>query len=156
MSESFEAAREQACEKLGFMRSRTITVGGRVWEIPNPSLLDREQQKRYNALQLYVQESAELDRYKDKTDDDGNVFKGAPKVPWRTKAGKLIEDDYDVRLTKAIFGDDKFDEFIKLGGRPSDIGLYWAEMNQHVADRQKNDSKSDGGDSRLAAVPDSD
>lgn len=156
MSEdSFEEARTQACKYLGFMRSKKITVGGVVWEIPNQSLLSYEQQKRYNAMKLYIQESDELVRWKDTKDDDGNVIKGVAKVPWRNKAGELLPD-YDELLTKMIFGEDKFEEFVKLGGNPSDIGLYWAEFNQHLADRAEDDSKSVGGDRRLAAVPDSD
>lgn len=152
----FEAARQQACEYLGFMRSKKITVGDQVWEIPNSSLLDYEQQKSYNELQLYAQTSDELERYPDVKDAEGNVVdKGNAKVPWRTKDGKLVED-YDSRLVKVLFGKAKFAEFIKLGGNPSDIGLYWAEFNQLAADRAKNDPKSVGGDRRLAAVPDSD
>lgn len=153
----FEEARAQACEYLGFVRSKKITVGDEVFEIPNQSLMSYEQRKRYNALELFVQTSDELDRWPDPKDADGTVLgKGAPKSPWRNKAGELIEDDYDARLVQALFGKTGFAKFIKLGGNPSDVGLFWAEFNQRVTDRSKQDSKSDGGDSRLAVVPDSD
>ena len=151
----FEEARAQACEYLGFMRSRKIQVGDEVWEIPNQSLLSPVQRRRYNELQLYAQISDELDRYPDVYDDKGQfIDKGNPKIPWRNKSGELV-DDYDTRLVKAIWGDDKFDQFIELGGQPSDVGLYWAEFLQHAADRAQKDPKSGGGDRRLAAVPDS-
>lgn len=156
MSDPFVTAREEACNKLGFMRSVMVETQTRKWEVPNPSLLDYKQQKRVNALDLWVQTTKELDRYKDTKDANGNVIKGAPKVPWRTPDGVLIEDDYDARLVKALFGDDQFDAFIEDGGNPSDISLFWTQMQKHMADRAKQDSKSGSGVKHLAAVPDAD
>jgi hypothetical protein len=155
MSESFEAAREQACEKLGFTRSKIIKGKEHEWVLPNQSLLDHDQKKRFSALQLYVQESPDLVRFKDTTDEDGNVFKGAPKIPWRNKKGELLPD-YDERLVGVVWGDDKIAAFISDGGNPSDIPLFWAEMNQDIKDRGERDSKSVGRPQHLAAVPPTD
>lgn len=155
MSEtSFADAREQACAAIGFMRSKVITTSTRTWEIPNPSLLSPDQSKRMRALDLWVQTTAELDRFKDTKDSNGNTMKGAPKIPWRTPAGELVDDDYDVRLTKAIFGPDLYDEFVQDGGYPSDIELHWTAFRKYVEDRKAADSKSGTGGQPVAPVPD--
>ncbi|GFG74692.1 hypothetical protein [Mycobacterium botniense] len=73
--DSFEAARAQAAEYMGFTASeRIITPKGEVFEIPNPSLLDDEQLARYDALQLEVES---WDREDDEIDENGKLSAAA-------------------------------------------------------------------------------
>lgn len=145
---SFEEARGQAAEYLGFVASELIKVGTKTFEIPNPSLLDDDQQTRYDALQFELES---WDRHDDILNDDGTVkVRGELKEPHR-KDGKLV-DNYNIQLAKAIFGDD-FEDFKKAGGRSSDVSTIWWKFNKKLADRRAADSKSGGGDSAVAAVP---
>lgn len=140
---SLKEAREQATEFLGMLASVAIKAdNGEVFEIPNPSLLDDEQQQRYDALQL---EAEGYDRHPDIKDEDGNIIrKGALQEPLR-KNGKPV--DYNLKLAKAIFGEDTYKRFKAAGGRASDIGLFWGQMNQLLVKRMDRDSKSGPSDS---------
>lgn len=150
---SFEAAREQAAEVLSFVASERITLpGGAVFEIPNPSLLDDDQQARLDVLDFEAEGWEHVDDVKN---DDGTVTpgKGPLKVPNR-KGGELVET-YNTRLAKAIFGD-RYPEFKAAGGRGNDIHMTWNKMGKIMADRRAADSKSAGSDSDLAPVSDAD
>jgi hypothetical protein len=141
-------SREQAAEYLGFVASERIKVGDKVFEIPNPSMLDDEQQNRLDALEL---EAESWDRHDDVLNEDGTVkFRGTVKEPFR-KDGVLVEN-YKIQQARAILGDD-FEAFIAAGGRSSDINLIWVKMNRKLSDRAADDSKSAAGDSEVAAVP---
>jgi len=153
---SFEEAREQAAEYLGFVVSERITINGEVFEIPNPSLLDDDQQARYDQLRI---DSESWDRHPDVPEvlnEDGTV-----KTPSRPGALKLPERKdgvpvcYNVLLAKAIFGD-RYGAFKAGRGRSSDLELHWSKMNKFLAERRAADSKSPQGDSGLAdsAIPD--
>lgn len=149
--DSFEAAREQAAEYLGFVASERIVTKEGVFEIPNPSLLDDEQQARYDQLQL---DSESWDRHPDVLNEDGTVkFRGQLKEPYR-KNGKAVEG-YNIQLAKAIFGE-RYDAFKKAGGRSNDVAFFWSKMNKMLADRVSHDSKSGFGTSDVARVPDTD
>ena len=139
-SKSFADARSQAAEFLGFAASERISTDSGVFEIPNPSLLDDDQQQRYDKLQLEVES---WDR-----DEDGDL-----KEPYR-KDGQLVES-YNVQLAKALFGS-KFKDFKAAGGRSSDVALIWWRMRKELADRSRRDSKSAGGPGAVAALPDGD
>jgi hypothetical protein len=148
---SFEAARAQAAEYLGFVASERITIGDKVFEIPNPSLLDEAQQDAVDALDVDMDEN--WDRHPDVLNEDGSVKqRGALKVPHR-KNGVPI--NYNRELAKALFGD-KYEEFKAAGGRPNDVALIWSRMNREMSERRAADSKSGGSGSALAAVPDAD
>ena len=147
---SFEAAREQAAEYLGFAASERIEVGGKVFEIPNPSLLDDDQQSRVDALDIEMDE--EWDRHPETKAEDGTTRPGMLKRPYRKNGAPV---NYNVRLAQAIFGDD-YDEFKRLGGRSADVQLIWSKMNVELAKRRDDDSKSGGSAQTLAAVPDPD
>lgn len=147
---SFEAAREQAADYLGFAASERIEVDGNVFEIPNPSLLDDEQQASLDALDIEMDE--EWDRHPDVTNDDGSTQRGLLKVPHR-KGGQPV--NYNVRLAQAIFGD-RYEAFKAAGGRSSDVQLIWSKMNRELAKRREDDSKSGGSAQTVAAVPDTD
>ncbi|UVO12810.1 hypothetical protein NM962_01175 [Mycobacterium sp. SVM_VP21] len=146
---AFIKAREQATEYLGFAASeRIVTDDGVVFEIPNPSLLDDEQQARYDALQL---ESESWDRHPDILNADGSVKRrGELKEPYR-KGNELVEH-YNIQLAKAILGE-RYAAFIAAGGRGNDVNLIWWKMNQQLARRRREDSKSAGGPGPVAAAP---
>jgi hypothetical protein len=147
---SFKEARAQAAEYLGFVAGETITVGTRIFEIPNPSLLDEPQQDAVDALDVDMDEN--WDRHPDVTDDKGNVQRGPLKVPHR-KDGQPV--NYNRELAKALFGD-QYDAFIADGGRPNDVALIWSRMNREMSERRAKDTKSGGSDSGVEAVPDAD
>lgn len=149
---TFEDAREQAAEYLGFVASERIrTADGTVFEIPNPSLLDDDQQSRYDQLQF---DTESWECHPDILDDKGEVkVRGSLKEPHR-KDGVLVEN-YNIQLAKAIFGD-RYDAFRAAGGRANDVAVIWWKMNKALADRRREDSKSGSGAAGLAAVPDPD
>lgn len=157
---SAKDARDQAAEDLGFMAGVFVDLGdGEPFEIPNPSLLDPDQQDRYDQLQMDLEL---LDRHPDPVDEkgkpkigpDGLVIKGAQMVPHRVD-GKRVEN-YETRLAKALFGDDGYAEFVKSGGRPSQIMVHWSQMRKVMAEREKADTKSVGSDQPVEGVPESD
>jgi hypothetical protein len=149
-STSFEEARAQAAEAIGFAASERIVTKDGVFEIPNPSLLDDDQQLRVDKLDI---EAEGWDRHPDVLDDKGNVVsRGALLVPNR-KGGKPVS--YNTELAKAIFGD-RYKAFKDAGGQGSDVNLVWTKMRVEMAKRQAEDSKSGGSSSHLAAVPDAD
>lgn len=142
---SLEEAREQAAESLGLMKSVYVKAANsdEQFEIPNPSMLDDEQQARYDQMQLDIEN---LDRAPDVTDNDGNVIRrGDILEPYR-KDGKLV-DSHGVMLAKAIFGDAGYKKFKAAGGRSSDVTLVWWQMNAALAKKRREDPKSNEGDS---------
>jgi hypothetical protein len=149
---TFEAARQQAAEYLGFLDGVKVrTERGDVFEIPNPSLLDDDQQTRFDKLQLEIES---WDRHEDILNEDGSVrTEGALKEPNR-KDNELVEN-YNIQLAKAIFGD-RYEAFKTAGGRASDVSTIWWKMNKQLADRRAADSKSAGSTEDVAPVPDSD
>jgi hypothetical protein len=146
-----QAAREQAAEYHGFAASVDIQIGDEVFEIPNPSLLDDDQQERFNDL------NAEIERTCDREDDieipehtteDGTVFpartlKGDIKRPY-TIDGEPIKPAYNTRVAMALFGDERYARFKAGGGRSNQIALIWGQMNREFEARQESDSKSAG------------
>jgi hypothetical protein len=155
---SAKDAREQAAEFLGFMASVTIDVGGKPFEIPNPSLLSPDQQDRYDELEF---ETEKLDRHPDpvnedgtpKVGNDGHPLKGAVMIPHRVNGVRV--ENYETRLAKALFGED-YEAFIAAGGYPSQVGVHWAEMRRALEEREKSDAKSVGSDRELVEVPEAD
>lgn len=151
--QSFEEARAQAAEYLGILASeKWIASSGAVFEIPNPSMLDDDQQTRIDKLNL---DAESWKRHPDKLNDDGSLHtRGALMVPHRTEDGQLVEH-YDIQQAKAILGD-RYQAFKDAGGRASDITLIWWKMNRKLAERQAADSKSAGSDSPVEAPSDAD
>ena len=155
--QSFEEAREQAAEYLGFVVSERITTPkGEVFEIPNPSLLDDDQQARYDQLRVDTETWDRHPGTPEVLNEDGTVKTparpGALKDPER-KDGELVH--YNVQLAKAIFGD-RYEAFKAAGGRASDLELHWSRMRKALADRRAVDSKSAQGGSDLADSADTD
>lgn len=145
-------ARDQAAEFHGFTASVNIQIGEEVFEIPNPSLLDDDQQERFNDL------NAEVEATCDHEDDiviaehkleDGTV------IPERTLKGELInpyvingkplKPAYNTQLAKALFGEEGYARFKAGGGRSNQIALAWGQMNEEYEERKKKDPKSVAG-----------
>jgi hypothetical protein len=146
-------AREQAAECLGFMASQPIQIGDEVFEVPHPSLLDDDQQTRYDELQLSLED---LQRWPDIKDADGNVLRqGDPKDPHRTQDGKLVES-YNIRLAKALFGDVAYKKFKAGGGSGNTVAAIWFQMQRLLSERVNEDSKSMGRDSSVGELSESD
>lgn len=146
-----KAAREQAAEYHGFAASVEIEIGDEIFEIPNPSLMDDDQQERFNDL------NAEIERICDREDDieipehtteEGSVFpartlRGELKQPY-TVDGEPLRPAYNTRLAVVLFGEEGYKRFKAGGGRSNQIALIWGQMNREFEARQKLDAKSDG------------
>lgn len=154
-----QKAREQVAEFHGFAASVNIQIGDEIFEIPNPSLLDDDQQERFNALQ------AEINKVCDREDDieipehtteDGTVFpaktiKGDLKQPF-TVDGDPLTPAYNTRLAIALFGEERYRKFKAGGGRSNQIALIWGQMNQQYEERLATDAKSRAGVDASAPV----
>jgi hypothetical protein len=147
-----EAAREQSAEYLGFASGFKIQAkDGEVFEIPNPTYLDDEQQDRYDALQMELET---WDRHPDKLDDQGEVkVKGAPMEPHR-KDGVRVEP-YNTQLMKALFGD-RYARAKAAGIRSNQVAVHWWHMNKILNERRAADPKSVGSGQNMEPVPDAD
>ncbi|MDV3219629.1 hypothetical protein LE977_25000 [Mycobacterium avium] len=182
--DSFEAAREQAGELLGFLASDRV----KGFEIPNQSLLSDEAQVRLAQLEF---DTESWDRYPTEFTDaaksaltakindaiadvgvDGiaavmvqvfeDFIKEFPEAAVLTgelkephrKNGELVEP-YSIQRAKAVMGED-YEAFRRAGGNAADITVTWWKMNKIIADRRAADSKSAGSDQAVAAVPESD
>jgi hypothetical protein len=147
-----EAAREQSAEYLGFASGFKIQAkDGEVFEIPNPSYLDDEQQDRYDALQMELEG---WDHHPDKLNDDGEVVvKGALMEPHR-KDGKRVEP-YNTQLMKALFGD-RYERAKAAGIRSNQVAVHWWHMNKILNERRAADPKSVGSGQNLEPVSDAD
>lgn len=151
-------ARQQAAEYLGFTASTEIVLDtGEVFEIPNPGLLDDDQQERFEALQAeldtYDHEEVEVPvvEYTVETRADGSTF-SEPRVvghkkervlltnPHR-KNGKPITPPYNVRLAIALWGKDGYERYKAGGGRSNQIALEWTRMNREFMAKSGSDPK---------------
>jgi hypothetical protein len=149
---TFEQAREQSAEYIGFLASQFIkTERGDVFEIPSINLLDDDQQSRYDKLQLEIES---WDRGEPVLNEDGSERTKGELLEPNRKNGELVEN-YNIQLAKAIFGD-RYETFKAAGGRASDVRVTWWKMNKILVDRQKKDPKSDDSPADLDTVPDSD
>jgi hypothetical protein len=147
-------AREQAAEYLGFMASIQLDLGdGTMFEVPNPGLLDDDQQVAFDELQASL-EDLDHEDVQIRGDDGKLRTESRPKDPHR-KDGKLLEP-YNIRLCKALFGEQGYQRFKAAGGRAADVGIYWSQMNKQLRDRRAADSKSVPGDGAVGPLSDGD
>lgn len=151
-------ARQQSAEYLGFTASTEIVLdSGEVFEIPNPGLLDDDQQERFEELQ------AELDtfdhdevevpiiEYTVETRTDGSTFSEPKVVGHRTervlqtnphrKDGKPVKPPYNVRLAIALWGQEGYERYKAGGGISNQIALEWTRMNREFMARGQTDPK---------------
>jgi hypothetical protein len=146
---------EQTAQYLGFMTGIEFDIGGgQTWTLPNPSLLDDEQEDRYNQELVDMElEAEQYDRAPDVLDDDGKfVRKGEILTPERIE-GKVVPNR-DVRIAKALMGEDVYVKFKAAGGKASQLTLHWNQMGKFMRDRAAKDSKSGGSAGVVAPVPD--
>lgn len=143
---------EQAAEFLGFMSGIPIDIGnGETWVVPNPSLLDDDQEDRYNeALNEIRKEDEQLDRHPLIDGEDGP--KGAIIEP--AQIDGVLVPNRNVRIAKALMGDDTYAKFKAAGGKASQITIHWQQMGKFMRERAARDSKSGSGNSPVDAVPD--
>lgn len=160
---SVQEAKEQAAEYFGFTASAFIqTSDGAVWEIPNPGLMDDDQQERWEDLQFELEQ---CDREPDKvfpeyTLDDGTIvperrIEGDLMVPYR-KDGVRMKPSYNVRLAIVLFGEAGYKKYKAGGGIANQIALEWARMNREYQERVEADPKSGSGNPTLEVVPSGD
>ncbi|SHU12548.1 gp32 protein [Mycobacteroides abscessus subsp. abscessus] len=97
-----------------------ITDDGKAFTIPNPGLLDDDQQERWEDLQVLLEGCD--------TDADGELLK-----PYRIN-GELLKPSYNVRLATAVFGDAGYAAFKAGGGSGNHVALEWARMNKEYSD----------------------
>lgn len=160
---SVKEAKEQAADYFGFTASTFVQVeGGKVFEIPNPGLMDDDQQERWEQLQFELEQ---CDHHPDAeiaestvTDSGGKTgtipaytIPGDIMIPHRID-GELLKPPYNVRLAIALWGEDGYNEYKKGGGIANQIALEWARMNREYQERLAEDSKSDGGGTTLEIV----
>ena len=160
---SVDEAKQQAAEYFGFTASTHIRVAnGTIFEVPNPGLMDDDQQERWEELQFELEQ---CDREPDlhvpeQTLSDGTklaarTVRGDLISPYR-KNGELLKPPYNVRLAKALFGEQGYAEYKAGGGIANQIAMEWARMNREFEERVSQDPKSGGSDSAVAAVPSGD
>lgn len=156
---SVSEAKEQAAEYFGFTASTYIRVdSGKVFEIPNPGLLDDDQQERWEQLQFDLEgcdREPDIEIPEQKL-DDGSVLAartlpGNPIMPYR-KDGQLLKPPYAVRLAIALFGEEGQKEYKAGGGIANQISVEWARMNKEYQERVERDPKSAGSVSAVEAV----
>jgi hypothetical protein len=156
---SVEEAKAQAADYFGFTASTYIRVdSGKVFEIPNPGLLDDDQQERWEQLQFDL-ESCDREPeivIPEQKLDDGTVLPsrtlpGDLIMPYR-KDGELLKPPYAVRLAQALFGEDGYREYKGGGGIANQISVEWARMNKQYQERVEQDPKSAGSVSAVETV----
>lgn len=157
---SVRDAKEQAAEYFGFTASTFIQVdGGKVFEIPNPGLMNDDQQERWEELQFELENCDREDdivipehKLEDGTTVPSSTLPGEVKTPYRID-GQLLKPPYNVRLAKALFGEDGYNEYKAGGGIANQIAMEWARMNREYQERVASDSKSGGNVPSLESVP---
>lgn len=156
---SVKEAKEQAAEYFGFTASKFIQVeGGKVFEIPNPGLLNDDQQERWENLQFELEKcdrDPSIDIPEQKL-EDGTVFPartipGEVLSPYRLN-GELIKPTYSVRLAKVLWGDEGYAEYKAGGGISNQISLEWSRMAREFQARVEQDPKSNDGPPTLEVV----
>jgi hypothetical protein len=153
-SEAEEAAREQLAEYFGFASHDTITAGGEKFVITNPSLLDEDQQERYDEVQHQLRKFAHetiVIRNAITNEVVVDPKTGEPLTdrvliePHEDSDGNLVKPPYWSRVLKAVIGDDEYARFVKQGGRPNQFRLVWSKMQREMLERAASDAKSGDG-----------
>ena len=114
-TQSIDDLEEQLADYFGFIPAVYITADeGAPFKIPNPALLDDDQQERWDELRFELEK---CDR-----DDDGS-----PAHPYCMN-GQPLKPSYHVRLGQALLGD-RYAEYRAAGGSGNQIGLIWSRMS---------------------------
>lgn len=170
--EAAAEARAQAVEYDSVFSPITLTLDdGEVIEIPphpNLRILDDDILAAYEELifeaesydrgpEIYIPEQKAKDRAGNEITLPSETRPGALLVPYR-KNGKLISPPHTVRVVQVVLGEQDYARLRagKIDGRRGSAGEVWRiwnEQSQRLLDRQRADSKSDGGGVDLAPVP---
>ncbi len=164
--DALAAATEQADEFDGLLRPLKITVGDRVFEVPHPNMLDDDAQELFESLQW---EANQCDRWPDvevpeniirlkdgtTTTIGAHTARGDFIQPYQ-KDGVRMTPGYNIRLAQILLGDKQYKIFKAAGGRSNQVAIELSRRARELRERQSSDPKSDGGDRRLASVPDTD
>jgi hypothetical protein len=139
-TKTIQEAMVQNSEFFGFDLCDQIDIGGgEVVEILYRELLDAETKRRVD--QVYVEYDL-CDRQQiEYQDSDGKPQKitGGYKDP-RQRGGKIF--DLDEQVAVAVWGQDKYDRYVKAGGPPGLLLMTWSRMRQQITRRFNDDSKS--------------
>lgn len=180
--DSFEDARQQAADSIGFIASERI----KGFEIPNPSLLSDDQRRRIDKLNLEVESwqhhpdeftetarkqlTAQISKAPSAADLDGSVvnqlvdvfiafakqYRGLIMTPGELKQPHRDKDGQPVdhyEIQQAMaLLGDQYEAFNKAGGQASDVTVTWWKMNKALAERHAEDSKSVSGDRPVEPV----
>lgn len=137
---------------------------------PNVRMLDDDKLAAYEALLFEVE--TEYERGPDTVipeqkvyDKGGNVVTTLPPTtrpgpllePHRRKNAdgkvELVTPPYAVRVVKTVLGEDDYALLRAAGKSSSDVWKIWNRQSLDIAERQSEDSKSDGSAVDLAPVP---
>lgn len=102
---------------FGFTARHDIEVDGETYTIPNPAMLDDDQDERWQELQLIIE--------KCERDDDGELL-----TPYRID-GEPLTPTYNSRLATVLWGD-RAKAYVAGGGQSSLVALVWARMAREL------------------------
>lgn len=160
-------AREQAAEATGFTASIEIVIGEEVFEIPQRGLLDDDQRERMDELEMETETwdyeddiviPARTIKNADGTEtvvEPMRTAKGGLKIPYR-KGGKQVKPSYAVRVAVALWGEARYKEYKRLGGRAADVTGTMARLDRRLEKREEADPFREGGAGPVGPVPDGD
>lgn len=157
-------AAEQSAEYGGIAGTVYTTRTGKTFPVPDLSLLDDEQQERFELLQFTFQQcdkapEIEIPSRTIETADGQKVTHPARKVdggyliPYR-KGGELLVPSYNVQLATALLGEDGYQEFKAAKGKASEFARAVTKLNEAIGERAEDDSKSVDSTGDLAPVSD--
>lgn len=172
-------AAEQARDNASIFAPHTLTFddGTSIEVPPNPTLrlLDDERLAEYDRLmfeaesydrepEIYIPEQVIKDKAGNELRLPAETRPGALRTPYRrTVDGEtsLVTPPHEVRVVKAVLGEQQYD-MLRNGlidgrrGSSADVWRVWNIQGMDLVERQRNDSKSDGGVDVLAAVSEAD
>lgn len=132
---TLDQALEQNADYYGFDLCDEILIGDEVFEIRYREFLDAETRKRVNAAyQKYNDCEKEV-----VTLPGGKEITTGYKEP-RVHSGVLF--DLDEAVSRALWGDDKYERWIAAGGPPGLVQIVWNRMRHQFNKRLNEDSKS--------------
>lgn len=131
---SLQEAMEQNADYYGFDLCDQIEIESEVFEIRYREFLDAETRKRVNAVyQNYNACERELVDL-----PNGRQILGAFKEP-RMFKGELF--DLDEQVSRAVWGDAKYERWIQGGGPPGMVQIVWNRMRHQFNKRMNDDPK---------------
>jgi hypothetical protein len=139
-TKTIQEAMVQNAAFFGFDLCDQIDIGGgETVEIMYRELLDADTKRRvdqvYREYELCDRQQIE---YQD-SEGKPQTITGGYKDP-RERGGKIF--DLDEQVAIAVWGQDKYDRYVKVGGPPGLVLMTWSRMRQQITRRFSEDSKS--------------